>query len=416
MEYHNESNHVGLWSAITLLKSTDGGQSWTHARPPPHHIVAAMPYRYEPTGPRSILYGFRSPSNIIRSRSRSRRYPIPPLYQHSHRGGGGGGGGGGDDGGGGGTDEYFNSSPSSPSSNSSYYYYATVEAGWGQGSSAVGQPDGACLMRTHDLTDPSSWRAWDGAEFNVSLAVNPYLDPTLVPSEHICKPVTHMTYPSLLWSTYYQSYLIMGTTDGNDHKGWSFQLLPDLAQPQYLLDNPPVPVQVGAWIEPSGNATRKPPPQVPVPGLWARSINGTVVGTKVFWLSPQNASKHTVGSCEPCPDVSACVDPVTGKQHLHNVPIEVLSAIPDGPPFDCNMIGAGGAGVSAYLYPSLLDESAPISDVNFETVGQHASLYLVTSECTSWHNISGRLTCSPWDSDGILHRSVVKVPIEFKKN
>ena len=40
MEYHNESNQMGLWSSVTMLKSTDGGQHWQHALPPPHHIVA----------------------------------------------------------------------------------------------------------------------------------------------------------------------------------------------------------------------------------------------------------------------------------------------------------------------------------------------------------------------------------------
>ena len=71
MEYHNQSNQVGLWSSVTLLKSTNGGYSWSHARPPPEHIVAAAPYRYEPSGPRSQLFGFRSPSNILRSRTDS---------------------------------------------------------------------------------------------------------------------------------------------------------------------------------------------------------------------------------------------------------------------------------------------------------------------------------------------------------
>ena len=45
MEFHNQSNQVGLWSSVTLLKSTNGGYSWLHARPPPEHIVAAAPYR-----------------------------------------------------------------------------------------------------------------------------------------------------------------------------------------------------------------------------------------------------------------------------------------------------------------------------------------------------------------------------------
>jgi hypothetical protein len=62
-------------------------------------------------------------------------------------------------------------------------------------------------MRTRDLTDPASWRAWDGVRFNITLAVNPYLDPSLDPTKHVCKPVTTMTYISLLWSTFYNQYV-----------------------------------------------------------------------------------------------------------------------------------------------------------------------------------------------------------------
>ena len=128
MEYHNHSNQMGLWSSVTLLTSTDGGRRWAHALAPPHHIVAAAPYRYAPSGPDSVLFGFRSPSNIIRSRA--------------------------DDG----------------------YFYAFVTAGWGRlTANPIGQQPGACLMRSRDITSPSSWRAWDGSDFNVSLAVNPYL-------------------------------------------------------------------------------------------------------------------------------------------------------------------------------------------------------------------------------------------------
>lgn len=36
------------------------------------------------------------------------------------------------------------------------------------------------------------------------------------------------TDPSLLWSTYYQKYLLLGTTSGNDRDGWSLQLSDDL--------------------------------------------------------------------------------------------------------------------------------------------------------------------------------------------
>ena len=270
-------------------------------------------------------------------------------------------------------------------------------------------------MRTRDVTDPKSWRAWDGKSFNVSLAVNPYTDPNLQPAQHICHPLTKMTYPSLLWSTYLKSYLIFGTTDGHDNTGWSFQLITDLATPQLSA---PVAVTTGANIKPGGNGTKKTPTR-PVPGLWARSINGIVLGTQIWWLKRaagvlgQVTSKHRVHSCTPC-GVPACVDPVTGKSNLRNIAIKELDAIKEGPTFGCDMIGGGGSGAGSYIYPSLIDETAPSADLNFETVGATASLFLVTNDCISWQNVSGHgMRCNPWDSDGIVHRSVTKLPVAF---
>lgn len=92
------------------------------------------------------LFGFRSPSNIVRSR-------IPGDSQH---------------------------------------LYAFVTTGWGA-QDRFGQSSGACIMRTTDLTDPASWRAWDGQGFTVPLAVNPYLTPIPNPESHRCLPVTNMT-------------------------------------------------------------------------------------------------------------------------------------------------------------------------------------------------------------------------------
>ena len=206
MEFHDRTTQMGLWSSVTLLKSSDGGQNWGHALPPPRHIVAAAPYKYETSGPQSVLFGFRSPSNILQSR----------------------------------TDDF---------------YYAFVTAGWGHGASAIGQKDGTCLMRTRDLSDPSSWRAWGGTAFNISLAVNPYINNTLLPSEHICESVIDMTYPSLLWSSYFERYMVVGTTAGNDRRGWSFQLSVSLDNPH--LWGPPVAIATGQHIQPAGNASHR---------------------------------------------------------------------------------------------------------------------------------------------------------------
>jgi len=146
----------------------------------------------------------------------------------------------------------------------------------------------------------------------------------------------------------------------------------------------------------------------------AVSSNGTL-GEKIWWLSPQNKSKHwdtlgcTITTCGGSP-IPACA-PGT----LRDIPDTTLAAIPEGPRLSCAMLGGGGVGVADYIYPSLMNEDATASDPNFQEVGERATLFLVTDNCMSWHNRSGVLSCSPWDSDGQVHRSVVKMPVTFRK-
>ena len=132
------------------------------------------------------------------------------------------------------------------------------------------------------------------------------------------------------------------------------------------------------------------------------------MGSAIWWLSPQNKTKHHVYGCNDC-GIAACSD-----EFLHNVPGIAIDAIPEGSIFDCRWIGGGGVGYADYIYPSLIDESS--SDPNFSTVGAQASLFYVTDDCMSWENISGRQTCTPWDRDGIVHRDVVKMPVQFSGN
>ncbi len=58
------SEYLKCWyNSITLARSTDGGRTFRHA-PPPRHLVASVPYRYEPdAGP----FGLFQPSNIVRN-------------------------------------------------------------------------------------------------------------------------------------------------------------------------------------------------------------------------------------------------------------------------------------------------------------------------------------------------------------
>ena len=48
---------------VGLAVSHDWGKTWTHAAPPPGHLVAAVPYRYNQT---QLASGWGDPSNILR--------------------------------------------------------------------------------------------------------------------------------------------------------------------------------------------------------------------------------------------------------------------------------------------------------------------------------------------------------------
>ncbi len=69
-----------------------------------------------------------------------------------------------------------------------YYYFVLSVVGRGV------QPTGDCVMRTTNLADPSSWRAWDGAGYNMR-----FLDPAtnnVNPAQHVCTVVS----PAYLFS------------------------------------------------------------------------------------------------------------------------------------------------------------------------------------------------------------------------
>ncbi|MFQ5592534.1 MAG: DUF6259 domain-containing protein [Anaerolineae bacterium] len=152
------------YNTVTLATSTDGGDTYTHAQPPTH-LVASIPYVYVPdTGPAGIF----SPSNII-----------------------------------------YNAADG--------YYYALLHLEQYQA-----QEWGACVMRTTNLADPTSWRAWNGTGFNVRF-INPYtsaglsagLEPNEPPENHVCQPVSRneiaKMHASLTFNTHLDRYLLVGT-------------------------------------------------------------------------------------------------------------------------------------------------------------------------------------------------------------
>jgi hypothetical protein len=97
------------------------------------------------------------------------------------------------------------------------YYYALVRA-----QRYRAQQQGTCVMRTRDLSDPKSWRAWNGHGFDVRF-VNPYLEPNQRPVDHVCNPVSfgeiQLMVESLTFNTYLDSFLLVGTAVDRNREG-----------------------------------------------------------------------------------------------------------------------------------------------------------------------------------------------------
>jgi hypothetical protein len=344
------SDGYSFFTGVTLLQSLDGGNSWTYSRLPPDHLVAASPVKWnESYGATGQTFGFRSPSGIVAGR--------------------------GDQAG---------------------YYYASVTAGWGNGHFQQ-QIDGACMMRTRDVTDPKSWRAWSGSSFNISLNANPWVDKDVVISDHICVPFTNMTYASLVWSTFYNQYMYFGTTGGNDHGGWSFYLSNDLQ----TFSGPYGPIAPGNFIIPAGNASVTPNGK-PFTGQFIQRQDHL---DPQVWYEDENKTFRTrVGACEPCPHINAC--------NVTLIPDAEFDALEDRGTFTCDPWYTS-SGYSDYYYPTLVDPNSA-SD-NFDEVGDIAVLFLVGQRCVGGGGMdaNGNLECTPFDANGLLVRDLLRVDVQF---
>jgi hypothetical protein len=147
----------GCWyNSLTLAVSTDSGASYHHPVKPPGHLIAALPEQYVPG---RDPYGIFHPSNIVKGK----------------------------DG----------------------YYYSI----W-QPSVVLGtQKSGLCLVRTDDLSDPKSWRFWDGAGFDGTF-INPYTEATENTEAHLCKPIESFkdietSADSLTYNNYIDRYILI---------------------------------------------------------------------------------------------------------------------------------------------------------------------------------------------------------------
>ena len=129
---NNKTYSSCLLNTVTALVSRDGGKSFV---PEPGKgsgpMVANLPYPFP--NDRKARVGYANPTNIIKR-----------------------------DG----------------------WYYAMVFA-----DGYRDQKRGNCVLRTHDLSDPSSWRAWDGKDFTVQF-IDPFRQQTADAKDHVCAPVS----------------------------------------------------------------------------------------------------------------------------------------------------------------------------------------------------------------------------------
>lgn len=155
MEYHGwehrgECSEQGNYSAAcwyngeTFHLSNDGGYHFGSLKPPANYILS-VPYRYiVNSGPE----GYSIDTNVVKA--------------------------------------------------GDWYYAIATGWSWPGGNCFAGMSDclvfgGAAPIRTSNILDPTSWRAWNGQDFSASF-VDPYLGPVDNPFEHIFTPIPTIGY------------------------------------------------------------------------------------------------------------------------------------------------------------------------------------------------------------------------------
>lgn len=140
------------YNSVTSVYSTDSGKSYTH-NTAPSHLVASIPYEYDKD------FGYRqgafAPSNIIKHKSNG----------------------------------YY------------YAFFNTEERGLQEG--------GLVAMRTNDLSDPTSWRMYDGSGFNTQ-NLNPYLNNNYDTSQYVFHVINGTKgVGGVYYSTYFEKYIMV---------------------------------------------------------------------------------------------------------------------------------------------------------------------------------------------------------------
>ncbi len=153
------------YNSVTYAASTDNGQTFTMPATP-QNLVAPPPAQWIPpaSGSPPPYYGYQEPVNIV----------------HASDG----------------------------------YYYTRFGAFPPPGQTYVAR---MCVMRTQTLSDPSSWRAWDGTAFELQMT-----DPYSGPAAALCGDASsEQTVPeeSLTFNTYLNMYVLVGFDSDFDSFG-----------------------------------------------------------------------------------------------------------------------------------------------------------------------------------------------------
>lgn len=157
------------YNSISYAVSTDNGHTFTHAAPPAQ-LLAPPPQTWNPLGPPTPPppYGYFEPSNIV----------------HAQDG----------------------------------FYYAAFRGNTMNNALQI------CIIRTQTLSDPTSWRAWDGNGFNLQMT-----DPYLNGSPSLCAGVApDVAQPTLTYNTYVGRYMMVGSATLGNVCGAAYALSSDL--------------------------------------------------------------------------------------------------------------------------------------------------------------------------------------------
>ena len=171
------------YNAVTYAVSTDAGRTFVKVSPPAH-VVAPPPLAWVPPDvPQTTWYveGYIAPTNIVRG---------PGAFYYA----------------------LVRMLPDPLSSRSPNY-------NWNE----------TCVIRTGNLDDPASWRAWDGSGFNIGMT-SPYVTGSAATPCKVLK--TDLSAGHMVYSTYLERYLHVSQyvkqIEGREVCGIYFALSADL--------------------------------------------------------------------------------------------------------------------------------------------------------------------------------------------